>query len=115
MAYQLIYTSYPMSLVNGRTGFSTVARTREMSEKLSSAIERCSVYDVSRGVVYTHRILNVGGKSWHVLSRITDSGVDYTNRNNYIAHHLALSADEISGLANPAEILMQWNGWKSSW
>ena len=115
MAYQLIYTSYPMSLVNGRTGFSTVARTREMSEKLSSAIERCSVYDVSRGVVYTHRILNVGGKSWHVLSRITDSGVDYTNRNNYIAHHLALLADEISGLANPAEILMQWNGWRSSW
>ena len=86
-----------------------------MSEKLSSAVERCSVYDVSRGVVYSHRILSVGGKSWHILSRITDSGVDYTNRNNYLAHHLAISEDEISNLANPAEILMQWKGWRSSW
>ena len=115
MAFQLIYTSYPKSLVVGRTGFSTVARSADMNEKLASAVERCSVYDIGEGEVFSHRILSHAGENWHVLTRISDSGVDYTNRNNYIAHHLVLSESEIGGLANPAEILAQWTGWKTSW
>ena len=115
MAFQLIYTSYPKSLVVGRTGFSTVARSADMNEKLAAAVERCSVYDIGEGEVFSHRILSQAGENWHVLTRISDSGVDYTNRNNYIAHHLVLSESEIDGLANPAEILAQWTGWKTSW
>ena len=34
MAFQLIYTSSPTSLTMGRTGFSTVARSKSMPEKL---------------------------------------------------------------------------------
>lgn len=115
MAYQLIYTSAPKSLTIGRTGFSVVARSKAMSDKLASAVERCSTYDINCGEIFSHRILSFSGEVWHILTRICDSGVDYTNRNNYIAHHLILSNDEIKNLANPAEILLQWNGWKSSW
>jgi len=44
-----------------------------------------------------------------------DAGSDYTNRNNYTAHHIVFSASEIPDLANPAEILAQWDGWVSVW
>ena len=115
MAFQLIYTSAPKSLVIGRTGFSTVARTKAMNEKLASAVERCSTYDIGTGEIFSHRILSLADGTWHILTRISDAGVDYTNRNNYIAHHLILSSSEIEGLANPAEILAQWKGWKTSW
>ncbi|MBE6411290.1 MAG: hypothetical protein E7036_01895 [Opitutales bacterium] len=115
MAYQLIYTSYPKSLTVGRTGFSVVARSKAMSERLASAVERCSIFDIGTGEIFSHRILSLSGEVWHVLTRTKDSGVDYTNRNNYIAHHLVISNSEIQNLANPAEILLQWNGWKDSW
>ena len=86
MACQLIFTSSPVSLTTGRTGFSTVARTSDMPEKLAAAVERCSVYEIPSGAVYSHRILGVGTQKWHLLSRIRDAGTDYTNRNNFIAH-----------------------------
>jgi len=115
MAYQLVYTSSPKSLVMGRTGFSTVARTRDMPEKLAAAVERCGVYDIKSGEVFSHSIVPYAGENWHVLTRMTDSGTDYTNRNNYIAHHIVIADSEARGLANPAEILAQWRGWLSSW
>lgn len=116
MAYQLIFTSSPVSLTTGRTGFSTVARTSGMPEKLAAAVERCSVYEAARGAVYSHRILSVGSQKWYLLSKIKDAGVDYTNRNNFLAHHLILSPEEAVQLnSNPAEILLFWGGWLGSW
>ncbi len=115
MAYQLVYTSSPTSLNRGRSGFSTVARSADMPEKLASAVERLSAYDASSGVVYSHKIITFASARWHILSRTCDSGVDYTNRNNYIAHHLVISDDEISSLANPADVILNWSGWLSSW
>ena len=115
MAFQLIYTSSPTSLTIGRTGFSTVARSKSMPEKLASAVERCGVYDVGHGEVFSHTIVSYGGETWHVLTRMCDAGTDYTNRNNYIAHHIVIPQIEAAKLANPAEILAQWNGWISKW
>lgn len=115
MAFQLIYTSSPTSLTMGRTGFSTVARSKSMPEKLASAVERCGVYDVGQGEVFSHTTVNYGGETWHVLTRMCDAGTDYTNRNNYIAHHIVIAQSETAKLANPAEILAQWNGWLSKW
>ncbi len=115
MAYQLVFTSYPTSLTYGRSGFSTVARSVGMPEKLSSAVERLSSYDAPSGTVYSHRVLQFSNTLWHVLSATRDSGVDYTNRNNYVAHHLVLSDDEVPFLPNPAEIILNWKGWISSW
>lgn len=115
MAYQLIYTSAPASLTLGRTGFSTVARSRGMPEKLAAAVERCGVYEIGSGEVFSHRTLQYGGQTWHILTRMRDAGTDYTNRNNYVAHHIAIQQSDIGGLANPAEILAQWSGWVSKW
>lgn len=116
MAFQLIFTSSPVSLTTGRTGFSTVARTSGMPEKLAAAVERCSVYEIPSGAVYSHRILGVGSQKWHLLSRIRDAGTDYTNRNNFIAHHVLLSESEAASMrANAAEILGGWGGWLDSW
>ena len=115
MAFQLVYTSSPTSLTIGRTGFSTVARSKSMPEKLASAVERCGVYDVGQGEVFSHTTVNYGGETWHVLTRMCDAGTDYTNRNNYIAHHIVIAQSETAKLANPAEILAQWNGWFSKW
>ncbi len=115
MAYQLIYTSAPASLTLGRTGFSTIARTRDMPEKLAAAVERCGVYEIGSGEVFSHKTLQYGGQTWHILTRMRDAGTDYTNRNNYVAHHIAIPQSDIGGLANPAEILAQWSGWVSKW
>ena len=118
MAQQLIYTSCPVSLVRGRSGFSTVARGAGMGEALASMVERCSSYDSSAvsGPVFSHRIVRCGSSNWHVLTRTCDCGTDYTNRNNYIAHHLVLSEEEAAGLAcNSAQIMLYWDGWLDSW
>ena len=115
MAYQLVYTSYPISLKSGRSGFSTVARSKSMPERLADAVERRSSYDISYGEKFSHSILEFAGEKWHILTRTRDSGADYTNRNNYISHHLVISTSEIALLANPAEILLGWNGWLDTW
>ncbi len=52
---------------------------------------------------------------FYTLSRIQDSGVDYSKRNNHIAHHLAFEESEISHLPDPATILLHWVGWRSEW
>lgn len=115
MALQLVYTSNPVSLTVGRSGFSTVARCENMSDKLVAQVEKCGIFDSIKFPIYSHRIVEANGKRWHVLSRVCDSGVDYTNRNNYLAHHLVISQDEIASLGVSADILLNWNGWLDSW
>ena len=70
MAYQLIYTSYQSSLVQGRTGFSTVARSVSMPERLVAEIERISQYDIEKGTVFAHRIISLSAQVYHVLTRM---------------------------------------------
>jgi outer membrane biosynthesis protein TonB len=45
-------------------------------------------------VVHSHLLLEVGGRRCHVLSRICDAGLDYTQRTNKFAHHVVLDASE---------------------
>ena len=109
MAFQLVYTSYPVSLSVGRSGFSTVARSSDMPEKLVVKVEKCGIYDSRAPIIYSHRIVEANGGKWHVLSRVCDSGTDYTNRNNYIAHHLVISSEEAMKLGVvSADILRDW-------
>ena len=49
------------------------------------------------------------------MTKICDAGLDYTNRTNYLAHHLVLDGFEIATCPSPAEIFLNWNGWLSSW
>jgi len=121
MAWQLIYTSAPRGLVPGRSGFCTVARHREIRDGLVTEIERFSQYDRSgRGsgaqspVVYAHRIVRLGGSSYHVLSCTRDAGADYTGRTNHLAHHLICEPHELANAPSPPEVLRQM-AWCRTW
>ncbi len=123
MAWQLIYTSAPRALEAGRSGFGTVARHREISPLLVTAIERTSQFSRLPGldnarVIFSHRIVTVAGGRFHVLGAIRDAGADYTGRTNHLAHHLIVEAREIARLGpdgpSPAEVLLAMP-WTESW
>ncbi|MBT7742413.1 MAG: hypothetical protein HN727_11485 [Opitutae bacterium] len=121
MARQLIFTSAPQGLEPGRSGYCTVARHKDIRSRLVRELERLSVYDYNqqgegpKAKVALFRKLALGSEEFFVISRISDAGLDYTNRTNYIAHHLILDSFEIATVPSPAEILANWNGWKSKW
>ena len=124
MAWQLIYTSSPRGLVAGRSGFCTVARHPEIRERLVAVIERFSALDRSFSqiagagavppVIATHRIVDLGDATYHVLSMIQDAGLDYTGRTNHIAHHLICEEHELSAAVSPAQILRSFP-WLKRW
>ena len=103
MAWQLIYTSASRLLDPGRSGFGTVARHREMSALLVSALERISQFNRMPGlddsrIIFAFRHIAISGSRFHVLSRICDAGSDYSGRTNHIAHHVVLTTREIATL-----------------
>lgn len=123
MAWQLIYTSAPRLLEAGRTGFGTVARHRAVSGLLATTIERLSQFarlpgHDPRRVVYSHRILTIGGGRFHALSCLRDAGSDYTSRTNHLAHHLIVEEREVRPLIavgiTPADVLLAMN-WRVKW
>lgn len=67
-------------------------------------------------VVYSHLELILAGRRCHVLSRIGDAGLDYTQRTNKLAHHVVLDPVEIPPagpawlLAQPALMQANWTG-----
>ena len=66
-------------------------------------------------MVLSHRILSLRGTIFHVLSRIVDAGLDYTNRTNFIAHHVVFQPHELQAACSPADYLLYWPGWLSTW
>ena len=125
MAWQLVYTSAAKLLEAGRTGFGTVARHRSVNGLLATSVERLSQFARLPGhdpkrVVYCHRIINVGGSDYHVLSCLRDAGSDYTGRTNHIAHHLVAESGEIERLIEagtgitPGDVLRAMS-WRSEW
>jgi hypothetical protein len=121
MGWQLIYTSAPRLLEAGRSGFGTVARHEVVSPLLVGAVEGVSQFsrlpglDIHR-VIYCHRLIIVGGQRYHVLSRICDSGADYTGRTNHLAHHLIFDQREIASAngLSPADVILSAK-WRSRW
>jgi hypothetical protein len=67
-------------------------------------------------VNYSHLLVRVGGRRYHVLSRIANAGPDYTQRSNILAHHVALDDSELissgpaSVLATPGFCETAWDG-----
>jgi hypothetical protein len=123
MAWQLIYSSAPRLLDAGLTGFGTVARHRAIPPLVVKAVERISQFARLPGypadrIIFSHRVLTVGGARFHVLSRLRDAGSDYSGRTNHIAHHLVVAAQETAqlapGAATPADILLQM-AWLDRW
>lgn len=116
MSHEIIYTSAPRGLKAGARGFCTVAATSGMSQPLADRLESLSGYRHAfaahdpqarlNPVNYSHVVITVGGRKHHVLSRVADAGLDYTQRSNKFAHHVALEVHELTS-AGPAWTMQQ--------
>ena len=122
MPYELVFTSAPRGANIGSSGYCTVGQTKGVSQDITLALEKTGVYhhvadpgSGSNPTVYSYRMLDIRGETYYVLSQIRDAGLDYTNRSNYLAHHLVFDSREIDNLPSPAAILLHWNGWITSW
>lgn len=120
--YQLIYTSAPRLLEAGKTGFGTVARSRELPQPLVAYLERISSYDRAEniGSFLYYSVYTMGGLGYHIFSRIADCGVDYTKRTNHIAHHWVMPDDEMGqphhrGNTPAGVLLALQQSWQPSW
>lgn len=129
MITELIVTSAPRGLQAGRSGFTTVYRTRGIHPELASRLEAASGYrhvypqgDPRNPVVFSYTSKpSLLGEVW-VMSRIGDAGTDYTGRSNKIAHHVAIPPADLASLvsSNPAAVMAalsaagglmsQWHG-----
>lgn len=116
MPSQLIFTSAPQGLTAGRSGYCTVARHRSLPDRLVQLLESIGTpHEAAQGETYTFRELEAAGKNWCVLSRFVAGGLDYTQRDNRLAHHLIFTLEEASLLPPPAAIASRWKGWRSEW
>lgn len=118
MPWQLIFTSAPRGLTPGQSGYCTVARSRDLREALIPRLEKFSYYtpEANRNpVICAHRIVELRGVRYHVLSRIVDAGLDFTKRRKFIAHHLVLEPAELDAAGSPATIFLKWKGWLEHW
>src|ERR1051325_3365940 len=118
MPRQLIYTSVPRGLTPGQSGYCTVARSRDLRDALITRIEKLSYYTPEQNhnpIICTHRIIDIRGAKFHVLTRIVDAGHDFTKRRSFLAHHLILESSELASTAPPAEIFLKWKGRLDHW
>lgn len=124
MPSELIYTSVSRGLRGpGATGFCTVAQTDGLPPALAEQLEALSVYrhltigaDPERSdnpVVYSFATVVADRSTYHVLSRIADTGLDHTDRSNYLAHHVAFALDELP-VQGPAWVCRHWP-FKTDW
>lgn len=124
MSQELLYTSAPQGLKPGSRGFCTVVSTQGMPSPLASALESISGYRPvfppgdpnadKNPIVYSHLNMSAAGKRYHVLSRIADYGLDYSQRANKFAHHVVLEPQELSS-GGPATLLGQSGFMETSW
>ncbi len=114
MIQQLISTSAPRCL-NGNAGFGIVAQTSGMAPNMSLTANALSGYfhcfpagDARNPVVFLHAIRHLGGTTPHFISRVSDSGNDYSGRTNRFAHHWIIEQSDIPALAcGPAALALQ--------
>jgi hypothetical protein len=116
MPLQLIFTSAPQGLTPGRSGYCTVARHRAIPDRLAQLLEAVGTpHERADDATFTFRQLEAGGRSWCVLSRFVAHGLDYTQRDNRLAHHLVFTLEEAAVLPPPAALAGRWKGWLDGW
>jgi tetratricopeptide (TPR) repeat protein len=99
--FELIHTSAPKGLRPGSRGFTIVAMTDGIPPPLSSRLEALSGYRflfdavgadaVRNPPAISHYIVTLGGRKYHVVSRVAPAGSDYSGRTNKLAHHVVVS------------------------
>ena len=105
--FELVYTSVPQGLLPGTRGFSTAAFTAGMPPNLIMPLENLSGYNFvfQNGTLLPelnppcccYIKMRFGNQTLPVASRIAPNGLDYSQRNNKIAHHwLFESPDEVA-------------------
>lgn len=106
MSQEIVYTSAPQGLTVGSRGFCNVASTPAMATTLAERLEALSGYRHVfppqspeahlNPVAFSHLKLSIAGKAYHVLSRVADAGLDYSQRSNKLAHHVVLEPGELT-------------------
>lgn len=104
MAHELIYTSAERGLRPGTRGYCTVAYTRGMMPQNVQLLDALSAYKsmysaqeaaaMTEPVSWSHYKEALLGHSCSVLSRVSPTGVDHTNRSNKLAHHILIQSRE---------------------
>lgn len=125
MSQELLYTSAPNGLKPGSRGFCTVLSTQAMPAPLATAVEGLSGYrpifppsderSPQNPIVYAHLKLQAAGRSWDVLSRIADYGLDYSGRPNKLAHHVIIDKSNEKLSAGPAALLAMPGFMRTEW
>ncbi len=128
MSYQLIYTSAPHLLDPSLSGYGVVARSEKLPRALEKKLLKISgVKEENKlisGPQLSYHILDCAGATFHVLSCIQSAGADYSGRECHIAHHLALTQDEVRLLRSnqarptPASVILglyRDQFWKAEW
>lgn len=123
MSFEIVYTSVRRGLRTGSKGFCTVAATAGIPRALQEKLESLSGYshhEAAAGseppVNYSHVIVRIQRKVYHVLSRVADAGKDYSGRTNKIAHHLALTSAEAERYPDgPVSLFSDDTFWFESW
>lgn len=126
MIQELLYTSAPRGLKPGSRGFCTVMSSRGLSGPLATALESLSGYrqiftpdDPNASlnpVAWMHLTAALGGKTYSILSRVSDYGLDYSQRTNKLAHHMLLEGSDLvpAGpawvLSQPGFMIKEWEG-----
>ena len=103
---ELIYTSVPQGLKENSSGFCSVAWTAGMPANLIPPLEQLSAYRAlypfgdpkyeRNPVAVAYQRIRYGGSTLSVLSRIAAAGLDYSGRNNKIAHQILLEKEELA-------------------
>ncbi len=121
MIHELVYTSAPEGLKPGSQGFCTVAQSTGIPSNLALRLETLSAYrspfspqDPRNPVMCMHLTMVLGGKTYHILSRVSDAGLDYTHRSNKIAHHFLFESD-IAPPEGPAALFSSPNLFCTAW
>lgn len=104
MTHELILTSVSQGLEQDSQGFCVVGADRGIPPALVKRLKSISNYrhlfspDSEEAkhhpIVYSHLIVPTPDTSWHVLSRIADTGWDYRHETNHLAHHIVLREEE---------------------
>lgn len=101
--HEMIYTSAPSTLE--APGLGAVAITSGIPRNVEGSMRRLSRFDFfelpgdqltpPRFAVFSHVVVKDGGSNWHICTRTVSTGFDYTERPNFLAHHLAFTDDEL--------------------
>ena len=124
--FELIYTSTEKGLLEGRSGFSTVAMTVGFPPNLIAQVENQSGYQVVyqpgdanaafNPVNYSFQRLSIGGSSHYIVSRISYAGLSYTGRLNTLAHNYLFTAEELMSIPGGAvSILLEGSNFITEW